>query len=62
MKHSTREVLKTIIQFVAGAAAAVPVFLATSGIPGDVGAGATALAVAAAVTKFMNLALDEIDN
>lgn len=61
MKYSTREVIKTIVQFLAGAAAAVPVFLATSGVPGDVGAGATALAVAAAVTKFMNLALDELD-
>lgn len=61
MKNSNREVIKTIVQFLAGAAAAVPVFLATSGLSGDVGAGATALAVAAAVTKFMNLALDELE-
>lgn len=61
MKDSTREALLTVVQWLLGAAAAVPVFLTTSGTPGDVGAGATALAVAATVTKFMNLAKDELD-
>lgn len=61
MKHSTREALKTLVQVVAGLAAAVPVFLSTSGISGDVGAGATALAVATVVTKFMELAKDELN-
>lgn len=61
MKNSTREALLTLVQGVLGLCAAVPVFLATSGVPGNVGAGATALAVAAVVAKFMNLAKDELD-
>lgn len=62
MKKSTRAALDATIQILSGLAAAVPVFLTTSGIPGDVGAGATALAVTAAVAKFMNLAKDILDD
>lgn len=61
MKTSTRKALRTAVQVVLGLCAAVPIFLTTSGVPADVGAGATALAVATAVAKFMNLADDELD-
>lgn len=61
MKTSTRKALRTAVQVVLGLAAAVPVFLTTSGVPGDVGAGATALAVATIVAKFANLADDYLD-
>lgn len=61
MKTSTRKALRTAVQVVLGLCAAVPIFLSTSGIPSDVGAGAAAIAVAAGVAKFMNLADDELD-
>jgi len=61
MKVSTRKALRTGIQVVLGLCAAVPVFLTTSGIPGDVGAGAALLTVATVTGKFMNLAEDELD-
>lgn len=61
MKVSTKRALRTAGQVLLGLCAAVPIFLTTSGIPADVGAGATALAVATAVAKFVNLAEDELD-
>lgn len=61
MKRSTRKALRTALQVALGLAAAVPIFLSTSGVPADVGAGATAIAVAAAVAKFANLADDYLD-
>lgn len=61
MRQSTRRALRTAVQVVLGLCAALPIFLTTSGIPADVGAGATVLAVAAGVAKFANLAEDELD-
>ncbi len=61
MKNSTRKSLRTFVQVVLGMCAAVPIFLTTSGLPADVGAGATAIAVATVVAKFANLADDELD-
>ncbi len=61
MKISSKRAVRTGVQVVAGICAAVPVFLSTSGLPGDVGAGAVALAVATTLAKFMNLAQDELD-
>ena len=61
MKPSTRKALRTAVQVVLGLCAAVPIFLSTSGVPADVGAGATAIVVAAAAAKFANLADDYLD-
>lgn len=61
MKTSTLKALRTGVQAILGLCAAVPVFLATSGWPADVGAGATAVAVAAAIAKVMNTVDDVID-
>lgn len=61
MKTSTRKSLNTLIQVVLGVCAAIPIFLTTSGLPADVGAGATVVAVAATVAKFAHLADDELD-
>lgn len=60
MKASTKRALRTAVQVIAGLAAAVPIFLSTSGVPSDVGAGATAVVVAAAVAKLMNTVEDEL--
>lgn len=62
MKASNKRALRTAVQVIAGLAAAVPIFLSTSGLPADVGAGATAVVVAAAAAKFANLADDYLDN
>jgi hypothetical protein len=61
VKASTRRALHAALHVVLGICAAVPIFLTTSGLPADVGAGATAIAVAATVAKFANLAEDELD-
>ncbi len=60
MKTSNLKALRTGVQVLLGLCAAVPVFLSTSGVSGDVGAGAVALTVATVVAKFMNLAQDEL--
>lgn len=60
MKTSTRKAVRTFVQVVLGMCAAVPIFLTTSGIPQDVGAGAALLAGATIAAKFMNLAKDEL--
>jgi hypothetical protein len=60
MKVSTRKALRTFVQVVTGLCVAVPIFLTTSGIPSDVGAGAALLTVATVTGKFMNLAEDEL--
>lgn len=61
MKASTRSALRTLVQTVLGVCVAVPIFLTTSGVPQDVGAGAAVLAVATVTAKFMNLAKDELE-
>lgn len=61
MKVSTRKALRTLIQVAIGLCAAVPIFLTTSGIPSDVGAGAALLTAATVTGKFMNLAEDQLD-
>lgn len=61
MSKSTKRALRTAAQVVLGLCAALPIFLTTSGIPADVGAGATAIAVATVAAKIANLAEDELD-
>jgi hypothetical protein len=60
VKKSDREVVRTVVQVVSGIAAAIPVFMIDNGFSTDAGAGATAVAVAAAVTKLMNIADDYV--
>lgn len=60
MKVSTRSALRTFVQAVLGICAAVPIFLTTSGVEQNVGAGAAVLTVATVTAKFMNLAKDEL--
>ena len=43
-----------------GIAAAVPIFLTSSGIPTDVGGGATAVVIAGLAAKLMNQVEDEL--
>ncbi|MBB5915270.1 hypothetical protein BJY24_004137 [Nocardia transvalensis] len=53
VRHPWRTIARTVVQVGAGAVAAVPVFVTSSGIPQTGAAIGLLLAVSAAVTRFM---------
>lgn len=61
-KPSTNRAIRTIAQMVIGFAAALPIFLTTSGIPADVGGGGAVIAITGLVAKAMNLVEDELED
>ena len=55
MKDSTKRTLRTVLQLVVGLAAALPLIVGASGLPGTVPGLGVALGVAAGVTRVMAL-------
>ena len=53
VQHPWRAIVRTVVQLLVGLAAALPVFLDSSGIPETTAGVGVALAVAAVVTRVM---------